>query len=38
MRFLYGLGYWRAVILSSEDLPCGLRHVTFENVSVKLPV
>ena len=25
-------------ILSSEDLPCGLRHVTFENVSVQLPV
>ena len=37
MRFLYGLGYWRAVVLSSEDLPCGLRYVTFENVSVKLP-
>ena len=37
MRFLYALGYWRAVILSCDELRPGLRHVIFENVTVRIP-
>ena len=38
MCLLYGLGYWRAVILTCEKLCHGLRRVIFENAAVKLPV
>ena len=37
MCFLYSLGYWRAVILSCDELNSRLRHVVFENVAVQIP-